>query len=274
MPSKRQQALSERRQEKRARRQRRQRIVLFLVEGPSEIRALEPPIAAMLDTIDGSINVKFQMMSDRHRYTLNERTGGDVTSKTGVEPGNVAHVVEKVFLTPFFRKSGLYPTDVERVVHIVDTDGCFIPDDRIEQAPDEATGYVYTDECLLAPSVAEAVDRNARKRENMLALASISSIKASSKSVPYGLYFFSSNMDHFLYGEANLKKSLKESMAKEFAEACCRRPSLFFEKMQGDERYCRCDHATSWERIREGTESLAAHSNLGALIAELTGDRA
>lgn len=269
MPSRRQQALSERRRERRERRRGRPRIILFLVEGPSEVRALEPPVSAMLDTVDGSIDVKFQVMCDRHRHTRSEREGGDVTSKTGVEPDNVAHVVGKVFLTPFFRNSGLYPQDVERVVHIVDTDGCFIPDDCIERSEDGAAGYVYTDERLLVPSVEEAIERNARKRENVLRLASLSSIKAGSKSVPYGLYFFSANMDHFLYGEANLRKSLKESMAKEFAEACCMRPSIFFDKVQGDERYCRCDHATSWERIREGTESLRAHSNLGLLIAEL-----
>lgn len=269
MPSKRRQAQDERRRQKRMRKSERNRIILFLVEGASEVRALETPIAAMLEQVDPFINAEFQVMLDRHRYTRDEKEGGDITSKTGVSPDNVAHVVERVFLTPFFRNSGLYPSDVERIVHIMDTDGAFIPDDCIAKAPDGVERYVYESDRLLVPSVDRAIARNAQKRANMLALASLPSIKAGSKTVPYGVYFFSSNLDHYLYGEANLKQSLKESMAKEFAEACCMRPSLFYDKMQGDDRYCSCDYATSWDRIQQGTESLSPHCNLGVLVSEL-----
>ncbi|MDO4533278.1 MAG: hypothetical protein Q4C36_06105, partial [Coriobacteriia bacterium] len=111
MPSKRKLAAQKKREEKRARKAARKQFILFCVEGNSEVKALGAPVAAMLDGIDPSLDVRFQVMMDRHRRTLEDERGGDVTSKFGVTPDTIERVIEKTFLMPFFRDSGLYPRE-------------------------------------------------------------------------------------------------------------------------------------------------------------------
>ena len=239
-----------------------------MVEGPSEVRALETSIATLADAADASVEVRFQIMCDRHRMTRTDKEGGDITSKLGVNPDNICHVIEKTFLTPFCRTTGLYPRDINQVVQIVDVDGCFVPDDRVVQAPQDQVGVVYRDDCILASDVKSIIRRNAQKQANIRKLISLSEIKADSKVVPYQVYFFSSNLDHFLHGDANLDQDHKVLRAGDFSDECVAKPSLFLNKMQEDD--CYSDYTTSWETVQSGYESLRPHSNLGVFLDRFT----
>ena len=66
-------------------------------------------------------------------------THGDITSDKNVSESNIINKV-KVFASE--RK--LKKADIQHVVHIIDTDGVFIPDGRITQ-DDLADGFVYSD---------------------------------------------------------------------------------------------------------------------------------
>ena len=52
--------------------------------------------------------------------------------------------------------------------------------------------------------------RNHNKSANLLHLAGLSEIKVQYKARPHSVHFFSSNLDHFLHGEANLNISLRQ----------------------------------------------------------------
>ncbi|MDO4536971.1 MAG: hypothetical protein Q4B54_02335 [Coriobacteriales bacterium] len=270
MPSKRKLAANKKRAEARARKSARRRFILFLVEGPSEVLALQDPIAEIVDGIDSSLSVRFQYMDTSTGSAVASKPGGDVTSKFGVTPDTIEHVMDKTFFTPALRTNNLYPRDITHVMHVVDTDGAFVSDDHIEKCSYATEHTIYTNDRILTPDVQSIVERNELKRANIRKLISLSEIKVDSVDVPYSLFFFSSNLDHFLYGEPNLPHMRKKQMARDFSMQCLMSPSYFYDKILGDELCGQCDYRSSWERIQEGTHSLEAHSNLASLLNILT----
>lgn len=254
-----------------AKRKRRQRnkIILFLVEGKSEINALETAVSATCDSIDPSIITFFLMMHDKDRRSGEVSVGGDITSKYGVDDSNVEEMIDKLFFTPFFTTNLFcYPRDISRVVQIVDTDGAFAPDSCIVEST-EATHVQYRIDEIATCRPDRIAERNARKRAILGHLADIQKIRVQGKLRPYSVYFFSANLDHYLYGEPNLSGQLKTFRADQFSMECDMRPSLFYDTLQADTAYCGCSYEDSWRQIQQDTNSLERHSNLGLLLKEL-----
>ena len=65
--------------------------------------------------------------------------------------------------------------------------------------------------------VANILLRNTRKRENLDCLSSLSEIHIKAKRPKYSVFFFSNNLDHFLYGDANLSAREKINKSDEYA---------------------------------------------------------
>ena len=108
--------------------------------------------------------------------------------------------------------------------------------------------------------------------------------KRASRKKPYAIYYFSSNLDHFLHGDANLPLEEKTGRARSFAQACeadqdhfkrvflkeektiiqKRSKEMPLQKGKSDQYF------GSWDYIKKGINSLQPHSNLCVLIRELT----
>lgn len=254
-----------------AKKKRRQRnkIILFLVEGKSEINALETALSATCDAIDPTIIPYFLMMHDKDRRSGDVNIGGDITSKYGVDDSNVEDLIDKLFFTPFFTTNSFcYPRDISRVVQIVDTDGAFVPESCIVDSI-EATHVQYRPSEIATCRPDQIAERNARKKVILNHLAGIPKIKVQGKLRPYSVYFFSANLDHYLYEEPNLSGQLKTFRADQFSRECDMRPSLFYDTLQADVAYCGCSYEESWLQIQQDMNSLERHSNLGLLLKEL-----
>lgn len=263
MPSKRSNEASKRK------RRQRNKIILFLVEGKSEINALETALSATCDAIDPTIIPYFLLMHDKDRRSGEINVGGDITSKMGVDVTNIERLVDELFFTPFFKKNSFcFPRDVSHVVQIADTDGAFIPEECVVESQ-TAEHVMYKVDTIETCRPSQIIERNARKRANLAKLAGLTKIRVQGKPRPYSVYFFSSNLDHYLYGDANLAPQMKTHKADEFSRECDMRPSLFYETLQGDTSCFDCSYEDSWELIQNGTNSLQPHSNLGLLIREL-----
>ncbi len=90
------------------------------------------------------------------------------------------------------------------VVHIIDTDGAFIDDGAVRYADTEDPQYF--DDGIETKNVAGIISRNRRKSaiiERMLEIKNL-----MSKTIPYSVYYFSSNMDHVFHGNANMSRSM------------------------------------------------------------------
>jgi len=267
VPSKRKEALNTKR------RRGRKKIVLLLVEGQSDVEALAEPLANTIYAFDPNIEFYPLYLGDKTSSSSGSSERGDVTSKNGVDPKTIEHVIDKLYLQPFFQCESLYPKDIARIVHIVDTDGAFIPHNRVLPADVGSVSHEYREDAIVTPNVFGIIERNERKAANLIHLATLSAIKTGydrkKRAMPYSVFFFSSNLDHFLHGNANLDKYKKVLRAKEFADNCSRTPSLFFDTVQSDTAFIDCGYSESWSQIREGCNSLQRHTNIGVLINEL-----
>lgn len=238
----------------------RKKLILFLVEGQSEINALSREIEKFCNKYYDNIVVRLITMDD------GDQQGGDFSSKKGIHPDCIEKCIPKLFLAKLASNYGLYVKDVAELVQIVDLDGTFIPDDRIicDESLAENKKTVYKDDCILTYHVDNIKERNHIKAANIRKMSSMTHINIKSKSIPYSVYYFSSNLDHFLYGEANLKTDEKCKRACEFAEYCYDNPEYFYETFSNPALTTsqKISYIESWEEVLQGFNSLKRRTNL------------
>ena len=256
--------------------------VCFCVDGQSDIDALQVPFSDLFDEIGGDdINVTF-------RYAeFQGENHGDITSLRNVDPSNIEKMIYKYYFKQQDKKSELGWGDLTYIIHIIDLDGAYVADDLIKEYTVEETNLanrlitkgkakdiLYMDDHIAVrpesdrskpPSVIKIKDRNYRKRKNIEHLLSIDEITIGKKTVKYILYYFSSNLDHYLYGDANLTGTDKMRRATEFGKIVYDAESLmnFFENSEFNTEG---DYKSSWKALRKGNTSITRGTNINLLI--------
>ena len=246
----------------------KRQIVLFLVEGKSDREALQLAIPELYDQIDENVEVFFPVMVEDE-----EEKGGDITSKIKVWPRNIEEKIYEFFLKDFFNEQKIMPKDITEIVQIIDMDGAYVSDDMICDG-DTQTGEdrpYYDENTIITKRVEGIIKRNAHKRENIDYLSSLSTIKVKQKTVKYSIYYFSSNLDHFLHHDANLDYRKKRELADSFARSYIGNVEGFIKQMTDDsDAVCGMDYKQSWDFIKtEGPNSLQRHTNLSILLSSL-----
>lgn len=219
----------------------RRKVVLLIVEGPSDQVALGSVIAQLFDP--AKVLVKIQH--------------GDLTSAYENNPANIIGKVQAV-IQSVARESKLKQSDFLKVIQITDTDGAFIPDvnvvyDRKYEKP------FYTTEMIRCMRQNEIIDRNHRKQANLIRLCQRKVIW----KIPYEIYFMSSNLDHVLYNVMNSTDQEKEDHAYAFAVKYRNNPDQFLKLINGEGMCPERHYAESWKQIQKDCESLKRHTNLG-----------
>jgi hypothetical protein len=102
-------------------------------------------------------------------------------------------------------------SDFKGIIHIVDMDGAFAPDEVIIDDP-ECKKCSYSDTEIRTDSVDRIKKRNAQKREALFRLIGTGKVRA----IPYRVYYMSCNMDHVLYDKRNSTDEEKENDAYDF----------------------------------------------------------
>ena len=274
--------------------------VVFLVEGDSDRIALELPLSELIDQKHPEYQVRFLFQERRINLSGDElededsnededgidddsedncvlELGGDITTSSFVTPNNIEIKITNRFIMPVVIKEGIYPKRIARIIHIVDLDGAYIPDTSIVPLSFEHRAYdhpFYDGEkgIIEAANVPTIIDRNDRKRRNLEYLLSLSEIKIKTKRVPYELYFFSSNLDHFINHDANIeggKKRLADLFMRNYGLDNDAFVSFFFN----DERAIgHMGYEESWKYIKEGSNSVRRFTNIDCLIRKLLED--
>lgn len=247
----------------------RKKIIVFLVEGYSELNALGPTLSALYDSIDPEYEVFFPPM-----YENREETWGDFTSKNGIDPKTVEKCIDKLYLDNFLKKQKLYAKDISEIIHIFDMDGAYIEDENVVYGknPMGIDKVYYAEDKILTTNVAGIQGRNKKKRENIDHLLSLETVKIISKSIPYSGYFFSSNLDHFLHNDANIPEGRdKVDRAEKYALKYVDDPDGFVRSIESlPGALLDMSYEDSWEFIRErGNHSLQRHTNINILFRRL-----
>lgn len=78
----------------------RRKVIIFLVEGPSELKALGPTLSALYDSMDQDYEVFFPPMTED-----SVEQWGDLTSKYGINPNTIEKCIDKLFFNDFLKKN-------------------------------------------------------------------------------------------------------------------------------------------------------------------------
>lgn len=280
---------------KRKRERHEPNIVVFLVEGESDKIVLELPIADLITEKNPDYEVRFLLqervvnnVGDEVADVENEEDeeesipeieyayGGDITTSSYVSPVNIESKITRRFILPAVRKDGIYPKKIAKIIHIVDLDGAYIPDENIVPYSKERFGYekLYYDDIngqIETSSIDATVLRNEHKRNNIDYLLNLpeEKIKIKSKLIPYEIYFFSSNMDHFVNNDANIKEG-KLRLAREFLEEYGLDTESFCTYFLNDANSIgKLGYKESWEEVKKGLNSVKRFTNIDCLIRKL-----
>ena len=90
----------------------------------------------------------------------------------------------------------------------------------------------------------------------------IISSASSIKNIPIETYYFSSNLDHVLHNDANMKQEFKEDYANEFADDLQDHEEDFIDFISNNELCPNSEYQFSWNFIKRELNSLHRHSNL------------
>lgn len=251
--------------------------VCFLVDGQSDIDSLQGPFQELFDQIGGDdIEVRF-------RYGIyQKKTLGDITSRDIITPDNIEKQIHKLYFKNIDKSSDLGWSDVTTIIHLIDLDGAYVPEDSIRlfteaeealadslKTNNKPKDTLYLDDHIaVRKNLPLRRDTLKRKRQNIEKLLTLDTITFGNKSVRYALYYFSSNIDHFLHGNANMTGPEKMCHAADFAQEVQDTDSLvqYFSEHPG----CSAeDYPQSWRCLRYGAASLQPRSNVHLLIERI-----
>ena len=182
----------------------------------------------------------------------------DITTQNGVRPNNIAARVSTV-IQQYAKNNFMNKVHFERVIHITDTDGAFIPIERIVEDGSSISPYYSTTE-IRCNNRQTLIERNMQKQAN---LNKLSSLKKIWGNIPYQIYYMSCNLDHVLHNKLNTSNDEKEKDSLTFARR-------YKDDMEGFLRFISrspfsvcVEYLQSWDHIKQDKRSLERYTNLG-----------
>ena len=229
--------------------------LLFIVEGKNDKKEIQAMIRAACGS---SFLDKFVDAYHIHN--------GDITSEKDSSEKNITAKLNSIVID--WRNGGEQPfqkipvSDVSRIIHVIDTDGVFVPDYAIVETDDAKV--IYEESSIRYNLRDQLVGRNRKKARVILKLLNVSQID----NIPYSIYFASCNMDHLLFNKRNPDPQNKGQNAAIFASKCKAKADLN-ESIYNADVCALGSFEESWNMIQKGCNSLARHTNLNLFLDSL-----
>ena len=151
------------------------KVILFIAEGPTDEDTLSPVLKGIFQKEE----VRFHIVH------------GDMTSDWSVNGKNAVKTVN-AHIEMELKRYGLTKKDILKVIHLVDTDGAFIPKQQVFSSE---TGEIrYFEDHIETGSPETIAKRNEQKSQVLHRLCQTGKVGA----VPYGIYYFSRNLERTL----------------------------------------------------------------------------
>ena len=260
--------------------------VMILTEGPSDRAALTDFFTDLYSMVDKDIEVFFPLLREEslsENGDVEIHYNGDITSRNGITPQNVLPMLLKMFIHPELDKHPAYkyPSSVQEVIHLVDIDGVYLDDDRfIEAMPEETRELPFYDDrnhTVIVRNKYDIIQRNQKKRDNLEKLVKTNRLwitmdkdQNSSREKPYRVFFFSSNLDHVLFGKANNESFNKVNDARKFGNDFYGSPlklaNYFIKHACATPEKSYYD---SWAALSAKGDSLESCTNINILVEDL-----
>lgn len=227
------------------------KVVIVIVEGDSD----EALLIERLRELYSDCEVKFE--SQRGDILYDSKTRKSIKETVG-------EVVKGII-----SKRKYVEKDILAVVHIMDTDGCLVPDTSIEIHADQDKKTFYTLETINVNSEdqkANIIERNKKRTINVKTMNSIDSVV--SKKYKYQLFYFSRHLEHVIFDEPNPEQDFKYENIESFVNEL----TITVEEFLSDympsltsETYIE-QYKESWDYVSLGTNSLKRGTNVSLLF--------
>jgi len=224
------------------------KIILLIVEGPSEENALGP----ILKNIINDNNIRFKV------------TETDLTSiPDSIDVNNIESVLSKRVRS--FLGNTFHVSDLKEIIHIVDTDGTFIDDSAVIE---KDNGKIkYNDATIETTYKTKTEIRNKSKSDILNHLVSLNKLEVKKEQfVAYQIYFMSCNLDHVLHNIRNLPSSKKIDKANEFSDSYHGSEKDFIDFLLSEGILVPGDYQDSWNEIQKDNKSLSRGSNFAIYL--------
>ena len=219
----------------------RRKVVLLIVEGPSDETALD---------------FLFQYFYDPSKVYV-RALHKDITSETG---NTNANIVKKVCeeIKNFMRTYPVKKSDFLEIIHVVDTDGAFVNSSKIIEDT-SAIKVNYTPTEIRAFNREAIILRNAQKSRNLNILYGTQQIW----KIPYRIFYMSCNLDHVLHNQQNSSDTDKTNNAYVIVRRYKQCPNKYITFLSQSKFSVMGDYKESWEYIKKDLHSLERHTNIG-----------
>ena len=158
----------------------RRKILFVIVEGPSD---------------EDALGVIFNRIYDKNTVYIHI-THGDITTRFNDAPNKNIFTMLGDMIRGYANSNHFKKSDFKAIIHIVDMDGAFIPDDNIIEDI-AATKPQYLPAGIHTCSKQGIAARNKMKRSSINSLCGRGKIW----DVPYRVFYMSCNLDHVLYNK-------------------------------------------------------------------------
>ena len=227
------------------------KVLLFLVEGSTDSTSL----GLVLSRLTESADVRFLVL------------GGDICYRYRITPENAAKTIMRS-VNGFLQRYRLRKGDILKIVHVIDTDGAFIPPTRVFHGGNDHAYYGKDKIVTLSDESMRA--RNEHKTAAAMALSELDAVER----IPYALYYFSRNIEHVLHDRMDTlsseeKRELSERFENEYAED----PEAFVSFICSRAVAVRGSYEQTWDYIFRGTNSLKRGTNFGLFFSSFLSEK-
>lgn len=223
------------------------KVVLFLVEGSTDSTSLGFVISRLIESAD----VRFHVL------------GGDLCYRFRINRQNAAKTIMRP-VNSFLQRYRLRKGDILKIVHVIDTDGAFIPATRVFHGGNDRVYYGQDKIVTLCDDSMRV--RNERKTAAAMALSELDSVE----QIPYAIYYFSRNIEHVLHDRTDtLSSAEKRELSERFEDEYAERPSAFVSFVRSQPVAVRGTYEQTWDYIFRDTNSLKRGTNLGLFFSSM-----
>ena len=220
----------------------RKKVLLFIFEGITEKIALESILEELFSTYD----VQVQCI------------GTDITSDFNIPVALVSTELQN-FISNEIKKIHVSLKDIDKIIHVIDTDGGFISPDKVINK--NCKSIEYTDENIFTSEVDNIRKRNEEKLAKVNNLVS-KSFLFKKDQIPYSVYFFSRKREHAFEGDIQeLTNKEKVNKAYAFAEKYNGNEKSFIDFATNSSFSVKGTYEETWNFIKQDSNSLKRYSN-------------
>lgn len=226
----------------------RKKIVLVIVEGPSD---------------DEALGLILNRLYDKNVVVI-EIMHGDITADYAISPNDIVCHLGKI-IKAYADKMHYKKSDFQQVIHIVDMDGAFVPDSAVIYDIN-ASNPIYSLTTIKSFRPKLIIERNHHKQS---CIVKITKLKKVWGEIPYQAYYMSRNLDHVLYDKLSSTDKEKERDAYEFSKRYKDDIDGFLSFISDSEFSKLGSYKESWDFIKENLHSLERFTNLGLCFEEI-----